>query len=581
MAAPAATADWLQELGEEVADARPRVYLVTFSRLLPETMAAGGGLRDLAQLSRSDVLEAVRDSFEQPVPTAAGGRPRQRQGPLVRKLVAFRETHSDGSHHFHVAVLLFDACRWVAAKRTLRLRHSLAGHFSCTHREWWSVLRYGVFPSEHKPHVDQDYLVWFAEGETCDVFAESQQPYNSKAWRGRREQKDKEAAAVGKPATFSKLDFTSLVLSEGLSTRAAVLRYVQDHGTEAMRAFTCKSQKRLTELLADAKEWQFARQVAAEEDLTDWALLCRAAEAECEQGAQCLYHQASEEILDGNAANWDRRHLAAALRKIIVAGPSKDTRVPFLVGTTNTGKSTLVESFDDLFGFERVFHLPAVTDSKYGLSNWLRDKRFVLWDEFDPVEFAHEGVFSISTFKKAFGGQYFEVQMAQNWHDGNKDFRWQRGVVFTNKAAGLWRPTDSVTMEDIRHLQSRVELFHCAHQVVAPGSRPRHGMIPQCRHHLAKWIREGAEAFDAAQGLLQMPRVASEAVSPAAVADLDQLLEAAKLPAPARQAISRDVIATGAVHVQELTRGDWEGLPSWASLKCLEQRRLLKLVPPN
>jgi len=431
--------------------------------------------------------------------------------------------------------------------------------------------------------VDQDYLVWVAEGEKCDVFAESQEPWNAYAWRSRRERKDKEAATVGKPAVFSKLDFTTLVLSKGLSTRAAVLRYVQDHGTEAMRVFTSKNQKRLTELLADAKEWQAARQVAAEEDLTDWALLCCATETVCEQGAQCLYHRASEEILEGNAANWDRRHLAAALRKIIVAGPSKDTRVPFLVGTTNTGKSTLVESFDDLFGFERVFHLPAVTDSKYGLSNWLRDKRFVLWDEFDPVEFAHEGVFSISTFKKAFGGQYFEVQMAQNWHDGKKDFTWQHGVVFTNKAAGLWKPTDAVSLEDIRHLQSRVELFHFGHRVVAPGSRPRLGMIPQCRHHLAKWIREGAEAFDVAQGLLQIPAAASDAVGSATadIADLDQFLEAAKLPEHARQTIARDVAATGAVHVQELTRGDWEGLPSWASLKIMEQRRVLQLVPGN
>ena len=49
----------------------------------------------------------------------------------------------------------------------------------------------------------------------------------------------------------------------------------------------------------------------------------------------------------------------------------------------------------------RVFHLPATTDTKFALRNWLQDKRFVFWDEFSPVEFAHKGVMSVTQFKKA------------------------------------------------------------------------------------------------------------------------------------------------------------------------------------
>jgi hypothetical protein len=56
-----------------------------------------------------------------------------------------------------------------------------------------------------------------------------------------------------------------------------------------------------------------------------------------------------------------------------------------------------------------VFHLPAVTDTKYALRNWLQGKRFVFWDEFSPVEFADLGVMTVTTFKKAFGGQNFEA----------------------------------------------------------------------------------------------------------------------------------------------------------------------------
>ncbi len=116
-----------------------------------------------------------------------------------------------------------------------------------------------------------------------------------------------------------------------------------------------------------------------------------------------------------------------------------------------------------------MFHLPAVSDTKFALRNWLQAKRFVFWDEFSPVEFAQLGVMSATQFKKAFGGQWFEaraagscislvvsteflaspvrsrgpssfqVQVPQNAHDGNVDFRWQRGCVFTNKDASRYR----------------------------------------------------------------------------------------------------------------------------------------------
>ena len=56
-----------------------------------------------------------------------------------------------------------------------------------------------------------------------------------------------------------------------------------------------------------------------------------------------------------------------------------------------------------------VFHLPAVTDTKYALRNWLQGKRFVFWDEYSPVEFAELGVMAVTTFKKAFCGQTFEA----------------------------------------------------------------------------------------------------------------------------------------------------------------------------
>ena len=582
----AAQPSWLEGLGTEVSGARCRVYLLSFSRLLEETLAAAGGaLRSLELLTKKDLVAFVHDAFDKPECVAGRpGRPRVRETPLVRKLVAVCESHEDGSPHFHVAVLLTEACRWDAVKRALRVRYQLAAHFSCTHREWWSALRYLTHTTKRKLEVDADREVWLAEGESFDAFKESQEPYNAKAWRTKREKRDMEAAADGQPASFTKLDFTTLVLSEGLQSRAAVLRYVQRCGTDAMRAFVNKNQRRLTEYLEDAKEWADAPRVADEEQLTDWALVCRTAAGSCQHGEECSYRKAAAEIFEGNSASFDWRRLAVCLRNVMVTGPSKDTRIPFLTGTTNTGKSTLMDPCDDLFGFEHVFHLPALSDGKYALSNWANNKRFVYWDEFDPVEFADKGILPATTFKKAFGGQWFEIQRAQNWHDGNKDWRWQRGVVFTNKAEDLWRTTANVTAEDIRHIQSRVECFRFTHRVVPAGARPRRGNVLACPLCMAKWIVAGAAEHDAGQIVAVMPPASSSGDdnidASRHVAGLDELLRAAQLPPEAANMLAQDVLHAGAVHVQELSKHDWEDLPSWSILKPLERRRVLTRVQP-
>ena len=43
-------------------------------------------------------------------------------------------------------------------------------------------------------------------------------------------------------------------------------------------------------------------------------------------------------------------------------------------------------------------------------------------------------------------------------------------------------------------------------------------------------------------------------------------------------ALAAELVMLGAVHVQELTMGDWKGLTAWAGLLPLEQRRLLAQV---
>ena len=88
----------------------------------------------------------------------------------------------------------------------------------------------------------------------------------------------------------------------------------------------------MSRYIEDAQDWASAKSNSELEKLTDWALLCRAAATPCPHGeTDCGYRQAARDIFQKNVASVSRDKLAGALRNIIVGGPSKTTRVPFLV----------------------------------------------------------------------------------------------------------------------------------------------------------------------------------------------------------------------------------------------------------
>ena len=442
-----------------------------------------------------------------------------------------------------------------------------------------SVVRYGYVanpPKKPKASLDPKPLKWSKPGLPFDLYEDSQEPFNAKAWQARREKRELEAADEGTTRKFTKMDLQAVILSKGLKTKEAVLAYTSKHGSDSMKVFVKQVQRKLKEHIEDAEEWISAPAICAAQSQTEWDILCRAAEEGCPHGDDCIYAKAAFEFFRAHAAGgMSQNALAACLRNIVMHGPSKDVRVPFLVGTTNTGKSTLVESFDDLFGESAVFHLPAITDTKYALRNWLKNKRFVFWDEYEPVPFAAAGVIPRMTFCKAFNAQLFEVQVPQNAHDGNVDFRWTKGAVFTSKAKEIWTPRDGVTDEDVRHMCARCEMFPCTGAI-----RRRRGGVPKCRNHLALWVRDGAAAFDAqvALGGPQPGRATVGAGDSPAVTGLRELLEGASIPPGAASALALEIEALGTIHVQELGQADWCGLHAWAALREMERRRILARV---
>ena len=577
------------ELPEKL-DALQCLYLITITRIRAATLPDGREYRDLATMERKEIADAIRDAFDNPIATGTrGGRPRNSSKDCVAPssvlyVIVFREHHSDGTVHFHAVLRLVKQCRFSLAKRTLAERHRLPSHFSVTHTQAWSAIRYLYIETPTKAEVDPEPWYWEKDGKSLDLFEMSQQPYNAEIWRKRREQKEKAAAGQDKKAktTFTKLDMYAVIGSKHLYSKDQLMAYGQDYGTAGMQLYICKNQRQLQSVIDDAKEWHSARTNAAFEAIPDWDLIQQHAAKPCPHGPDCTYRKAVEEIfrLNGDCMDW--QELAVALRDVITTGPTKTRRVPFLVGPSNSGKSTILYPMDDVFTPKRVLHKPAL-GSTFGLRNLANNtKRFIFWDDYRPVEFAQEKTVTVATFLSLFIGKHSEIQVSQSFNDGNADVCWNRGVAFTGKLEGLWEPTRRVSQEDVKHIRNRCREFQCLHTMQEGALKD----IESCPCCMCDWIVRGSAAHDARAGLQPMLPVraalgdasALDMGRVGAIGGLQELLAATKLTDSAAEALLQDLEEFGASggSVQELSKEDWESLVVWGLLRPLQRRRLFQ-----
>jgi hypothetical protein len=474
--------------------ARNLVYLVTFAAVLPDSASANPAspLRTLEGVSRQDVCNAVRDAVAHPV-ADLGGRPRRE--PLeVQKLVVFQEE----PRHFHVALRLSAQCRFLPLEKALRDRCGFATHWSTSHAQFWSAVRYGAFATERKPTVDPTPLTWQPGGAQLNVFQEAQQPFNASALKQRREAASAADSGPSKKSkhSFTKLDFTALVISENLRSAAAVVSHVKQRGSVEMQHYAARCQRRLSDLVAEAWEWDGAEAQEQADKETDWELVQRLARKACAcPGDGCQWRVAAAEFFQRNHGAVNEAQLAAATASVLQHGPGKTTRVPLLVGPTNAGKSTIFDPVDEVFGAACVFHTPSLGASMPLANLASKRKKFIYLDDFRPVEYAAlplrpAPTLPVPTFLKLLGGQYLEVAVSQSFNNGNADLRWRRGVVMTAKADGLWDRLGQVTAEDVRHMQSRVVQFTAVAQLPSESLR----QVSPCATSWARWLCETASA---------------------------------------------------------------------------------------
>ena len=466
-------------------------------------------LRDPASVTKLEFRKALQDSLQNPMhDLKRGGRPSSRAFELD-VYMGVKEGSAEEQHH-HAALKLHAAkLRFLPFKLAMRWRHGIATHWSTSHSQLWSAIRYLHCTTEHKKVVDRQPELWTRDGRKLNLYDESQEPWQAAAWNRKRETAISEPfAKKTKKDGFNKLDFSALVLQHRLLTPSAVLEHMQEKGSKAMQLWIHSRQRKLKEFIKDALDMEDAKNAAALERETPWALVERLSKGTCSCGQDgCLWWSLASDFFENNP-QIDRERLAAALRKVICGGPCKEARVPLIVGKPNCAKSTVLDPVRKVFGEQRVMGKPKLGASNGALSKLVKeDTVFLYWDDYRPVDYAalpkENPTVPVLDFLALFCGQTLDIQVSQSFNDGHPRLQWKKGAAMTAKEDGLWDLKGDVTGEDVRHMKARVEIFR-ATLVVGADPDDFH-TSPQCAESWCRWVVVDSMAYSARQAPRSLP----------------------------------------------------------------------------
>ena len=438
---------------EEVRDARKSVYLLTFPH--PRRTKSKDGVLLVAPgtLSREELLEKIKDCFDNPeyvdVKTIDAGC----SIPLYNVAI-FMELHKEdelgiAQVHFHGGVRAHQF-RFLPVKRALLKRHGLACHFSCKHEGYWSVLRYGSVPSLKKPRssLDPKPLLWAQVGKHPPLEESVHEPLTAEALRRRRVAKDFHAAENGKGTPkISDLDVYPIVIQKQYRNSADyphahlnLISYVKAHASAAMQAYVWKNRARLSALIDDVWQWETVEDAlrnAKENRLTG---VRRAAQGQCVCGGLWL-----TAVVDSFLANKiNVKDLCRDVLNALVQGRSETTPVIVLAGSSGgEGKSLFLKALVALFGDESVFQMPE--KSNFPLLNLERGPKVSFLDEW---RFVNKSI-SFSTQCLWFDGSPVPVARPQNvpGNAGNFLYRGSAPIFVTGKLEDILNLSEQAAID--------------------------------------------------------------------------------------------------------------------------------------
>lgn len=262
------------QLDPERAQARQLVYLVTASHPRAQRSTCGVLLRAPNTYSREWLRDAFLDAAARPVYGDVGNRARHAAGSVrPAKMSVFKEFHlADAAgvvnSHYHVAIKAEQKFMFMPIKRALLQKYGVATHWSPSHTEYWSAVRYCFWPTPNKPEgaLDRHYLLWCADGDHEPLFEAAQQPATAKALAGRRQSRVLSAAQDGqREPRPTEIDVWPLIVLHNIrntddnqEAHLQLIAKAKEACTPAMLSFLFRIRRRLPGLIDDVWQWEEA-----------------------------------------------------------------------------------------------------------------------------------------------------------------------------------------------------------------------------------------------------------------------------------------------------------------------------------
>lgn len=323
-----------------------KTYLLTFSNMDPATAP-----------TRQGILDVTLQTFD-----AAG----YGSDVSVTHACVFREPHSNGQWHFHVAVALSVPCRWrgwqkefVKAGFTPHFAN-IAVHDHSQHRrmQYAHMLRYLWLPSEKKglSTLDKDPLLWCSGGQKHPPLLDAVNGVlDSAAVEEKAAERFLQRWSAGKrgPCKFTDLELWPIVKELRLTADDPVLlpkllQHGRRCGNERLLNYLFRTGNTIREKVAMCCALESCDQVIADSQTTTWKRVTAALNQQC--CCDRTWAPAAREILRNNEIH--EGELCKRLRQALMLGMQKKTDAICFTGSGNEGKSFILKPLSAIF--ERV-----------------------------------------------------------------------------------------------------------------------------------------------------------------------------------------------------------------------------------
>ena len=387
--------------------------------------------------------------------------------------------------------------RFMPIKRALLARSHIATHWSTSHTEYWSGIRYCYFPSPPaKPasSLDKESLPWSASGVYEDLFEEAQEHATVPALQRRREAKVLCAAAKGESEPRpNEIDLWPLIVRHNIrntdDNREAHLQLIakaKEVCTPAMQTFLFRIRRKLPSLIDDVWQWEEAS------DRVELSIKSRLTALSEAMAAPCRCNGEWWPCVVGalTANGISSRQLAHDFYLNFASGRSETVPVIVLAGLHGgEGKSLILSPIPSLLGEEYV--MQGLASGVFPMVD-LPSKKAVILNEWKfnaaPISLANQLLW--------FEGKAVPITKPQNDREGASGHCLYRGsapIFITSPLESLQPLIDQADAErssgrpsQLTMLMRRLHIYHFR----TPCQPPRRQLDP-CASCFAHFVMQG------------------------------------------------------------------------------------------